>query len=164
MKTLTQLNDWLVLAIKALVIAMIIVMLCVLSGQVLMRYAFNIALSWSEELSLALFSWSVLLTSALGIREGFHVRLTILLDRFPARLRSMAERLIHLATVGFGLYLAYGGFDYLSETRGMKSAAIAFPIEWLYSAGCVTGVLIALFAFEHFLKGTVPQPEGEINV
>lgn len=164
MKTLTQLNDAIVAVLKAVVVVMMVVMLVVLSGQVLMRYVFNIALSWSEELSLALFSWSVLLTSALGIREGFHVRLTILLDRVPPTVRLIAERLIHIATMVLGIYMAYGGFEYLTETRGMKSAAIAFPIEWLYSAGFVFGILVALFALEHALKGTIPQAEGDASV
>lgn len=164
MKTLTQLNDWLARALKAVVISMMIVMLITLSAQVLMRYAFNIALSWSEELSLALFSWSVLLASALGVKEGFHVRLTILIDRVPPRLRYIPERLIYLATMVFGGYLMYGGFEYFSETRGMKSAAIAFPMELLYSAAPVCGLLIALFAMEHAIKGTTPHAERGISV
>lgn len=164
MKTLTRLNGWLAQALKAVVISMMIVMLVTLSAQVLMRYAFNIALSWSEELSLALFSWSVLLSSALGVKEGFHVRLTILLDRVSPRLRPIPERAIHLATMVFGGYLAYGGLEYLRETRGMKSAAIAFPVELLYAAIPVCGLLIALFALEHAIKGTMPHAEGDASV
>lgn len=164
MKTFTQLNDWLARALKVIVTSMMIVMLVTLSIQVLMRYAFNIALSWSEELSLALFSWSVLLASALGIKEGFHVRLTILLDNVPPRLRPYHEQLIHLATMVFGGYLSYGGFEYFSATRGMTSAAIAFPIELLYSAAPVCGLLIALFSLEHAIKGTTSKAEGDASV
>jgi TRAP-type C4-dicarboxylate transport system permease small subunit len=164
MKFLIRLNDRLTLVIKVLIIGMMITMLVTLSAQVLMRYAFNVALSWSEELSLALFSWSVLLASALGIREGFHVRLTILLDQVPIRFRSITERLIHLVTMVFGCYLMYGGYNYVSETRGMKSAAIAFPVELLYSAAPVCGLLIVLFAIEHAINGTLPQSGVDVNV
>lgn len=163
-ETLTRLNDWIARGLKPVVVAAALVMLAALSAQVLMRYAFNIALSWSEELSLALFTWSVFLASALGVKEGFHVRLTLLLDRFPDGRRAWPERLIHIGTMAFGAYLAYGGFDYVAETRGMTSAAIAFPVELLYSAAPACGGLIVLFALEHALKGTVPQPSRETSV
>jgi TRAP-type C4-dicarboxylate transport system permease small subunit len=164
MKTLVRLNDWICSTLKVTVIALVACMLLALSAQVLMRYVFNIALSWTEELSLTLFTWSVLLAAALGVRDGAHVRLTLLLDRFPRRWRHWPERLIHAATLAFGAYLAYGGWDYFMGTRGMKSAAIAYPIELLYAVAPVFGVLIALFALEHALRGTVPDQEGELDV
>jgi len=161
MNALTRLNDVIANVLKWLVIAMVILMLVALSMQVAMRYVFNVALSWSEELSLALFTWSVLLAAALGVRNSAHVRLTLLLDRLPARGRRLLERLIHVATIAFGVYLAWGGLDYFMGTRGMKSAAIAFPMELLYAAAPLFGALIALFALEHALKGSVPtQGEG----
>ena len=164
MKGLVRLNDALVAAIKLVVIVMVAVMLLTLGAQVAMRYVFNIALSWSEELSLTLFTWSVLLAAALGVRDGIHVRLTLLPDRLSPGLRRLLERLIHAVTTAFGVYLFWGGLDYFIGTRGMKSAAIAYPMELLYGVAPIFGALIALFAFEHTLKGTMPAQEGELDV
>ena len=61
MRVLVRFNQIAARAIKALAVVMVIVMLCVLSAQIFLRYAFNIALSWSEELALALATWTVLL-------------------------------------------------------------------------------------------------------
>ena len=47
---------------------MVVVMLGVLTAQIFLRYLFNIALSWSEELALALTTWTVLLMAALGVK------------------------------------------------------------------------------------------------
>ena len=55
-----------------------------------MRYVFGNALSWSEELALLMFSWAALGGLALGVREGFHVRLTLLLEPLPAVARVWA--------------------------------------------------------------------------
>jgi TRAP-type C4-dicarboxylate transport system permease small subunit len=160
MQALNRINDFAAAAVKALVVAMVLVMLCVLSAQVLLRYAFDFALSWSEELSLGLFTWTVLLTSALGVREGFHVRMALLLDLVPTARRRLAERAIHLATAVFGAYLTWAGIQYFSETRGMTSAAIGYPIEFLYAAAPACGALILLFALEHAIKGTIPEGMG----
>ena len=67
-------------------------MLAAITYQVVMRYVFGDTPSWSEELAVLLFSWSVLGGLALGVHEGWHVRLTLLPDLLPAGLRVLAER------------------------------------------------------------------------
>lgn len=164
MRALTKLNDAVAAAIKVAVVLMVIIMLSTLSAQVAMRYFFNVALSWSEELSLALFTWVVLLSAALCVRENRHVRMTLLIERIPSAYRANAERCIYLLTASFGAYLAFSGVTYCLETRGMTSPAIAYPIEFLYAAGPVCGILIALFALELAVSGSIPAPEHEIDV
>ncbi len=161
MSALAALNTRLAQAIKVLVTAMVVVMLGTMSMQIFLRYAFNVSLSWSEELTIALFTWTVLLMAALGVREGFHVRMSLLIRRLPPGARVRAEQAIHLAAVVVGCYLAWSGWRYFADTRGTVSAAIGYPIGLLYSSGMVSGVLIALFAFEAVLEGRVPADEQE---
>jgi len=159
MRILVRINDLAAAAVKVLVVAMVLAMLFALSGQVLLRYAFSIMLSWSEELSLGLFTWTVLLMAALGVREGFHVRMSLLIQRLSAGPRFWAERAIHLATMAVGCFLAWSGWRYFADTHGTTSAAIGYPIEWLHSSALVCGVLIALFALEALIEGRVPADE-----
>jgi TRAP-type C4-dicarboxylate transport system permease small subunit len=161
MRILVRINNFAAAAVKGLVVAMVLVMLVALSGQVLLRYAFNITLSWSEELSLGLFTWTVLLTAALGVREAFHVRMSLLIQRLPPRLRLAAERGIHLATVAVGCFLAWSGWRYFADTHGTTSAAIGYPIELLHASALACGVLIALFALEALIEGRVPADEAQ---
>lgn len=164
MRALSKLNDMLGGAIKVVVVIMVFIMLTSLSAQVLMRYAFNIALSWSEEITLTLFCWVVLLSAALCVRENRHVRLALLIERVPPAYRAHAERAIYLLTALFGFYLAFSGTTYTLETVGMTSAAVAYPIGYLYAAAPVAGILIAFFALEHAFSGTVPGSEDEVDV
>jgi TRAP-type C4-dicarboxylate transport system permease small subunit len=159
MKALVRINDFTAAAAKLLVVAMVVAMLGALSAQVLLRYAFNVTLSWSEELSLGLFTWTVLLMAALGVREGFHVRMSLLIQRLPSGARLRAEQSIHLATAAVGGFLAWSGWRYFADTRGSTSAAIGYPIELLHVSTLVCGVLIALFALEAMLAGRVPADE-----
>jgi TRAP-type C4-dicarboxylate transport system permease small subunit len=161
MKALVRINDIAAAAVKALVVAMVVVMLGVLSAQVLLRYVLNISLSWSEELSLGLFTWTVLLMAALGVREGFHVRMSLVIQRLPPGLRLWAEQAIHLATTAVGCFLAWSGWRYFADTHGTTSAAIGYPIELLHASALVCGVLIALFALEALIEGRVPADEKQ---
>lgn len=132
-------------------VAMTLVMLAVLVLQVVARYFFGVALSWSEELSLLLFTWVVLLVGSLGVREDFHVRLTLVPDMLPGVPARWLARLIHAGILAFGVMLAAGGHAYVVETIGQTSAAIAYPIEALHLAAPVCGALVALHALARLL-------------
>ena len=161
MKALVGFNNLLAAAIKAVVVIMVLAMLGALSAQVLLRYVFNITLSWSEELSLGLFTWTVLLMAALGVREGFHVRMSLVIQRLPSGPRLWAEQSIHFVTSAVGCFLAWAGWRYFADTRGSTSAAIGYPIELLHASALVCGALIALFALESLLEGRIPPDEAQ---
>ena len=163
MKALVRINNIVAAAVKALVVAMVLGMLGALSAQVLLRYAFNVTLSWSEELSLGLFTWTVLLMAALGVREGFHVRMSLLIQWLSAGARLRAEQAIHFATAAVGGFLAWSGWRYFADTHGSTSAAIGYPIELLHASALVCGVLIALFALEALLEGRIPADEAQAD-
>ena len=163
MKALVRINIISAAAVKVLAVAMVLVMLGALSAQVFLRYAFNITLSWSEELSLGLFTLTVLLMAALGVREGFHVRMSLLIQQLPSGARLRAEQAIHFATAAIGGFLAWSGWRYFADTRGTTSAAIGYPIELLHAAAFVCGVLITLFALEALLEGRIPADEMQAD-
>lgn len=162
MRLLARFNALSARAVRALLVLMVVVMTCALAAQVGLRYVMNITLSWTEELSLGLFTWTMLLSSALGVHEGYHVRMALVLDTLAKTPRREAERIIHLATVAVGLFLAWSGWRYVIDTRGSVSAAIGYPIEWLHAGALVCGLLIACYALESALTGRV-DPERVID-
>ncbi|WP_420394196.1 TRAP transporter small permease [Acuticoccus sp.] len=138
-------------ASAVLIVAMTAACMGSLVLQVVMRYFVGQATSWTEELALFLFTWIVLLAGSLGVREGFHVRLTLLVGALPAGLRRPLERLTSLLVLAFGLLLVVSGVDYVDRTLGQVSAAVRFPIELLHAAAPVAGALVALHALARLL-------------
>lgn len=63
-------------------------MICIVSLQVLLRYAFNSSIDWSDEISRLLFTWCMFLAIPLGIREGAHVGIELLTSHIPERPRA----------------------------------------------------------------------------
>jgi TRAP-type C4-dicarboxylate transport system permease small subunit len=133
--------------------------------QVVTRYVLGAASSWSEEAAVLLFSWSVLGGLALGVHEGFHVRLTLLTERLPRGGRILAERLLDSATMALGLFLVWSAWRFLDITSGSVSAAIGYPTEILNALGIACGVLMTLFGLERALRpgGAVPEGEGSLS-
>lgn len=143
-------------AVRGLVVALVAVMLSVLALQVVMRYAFGQALSWSEELALLCFSWSTLLAIALGVRDAVHVRLDLLVMALPTTLARWLDKAVALAVAGVGGFIAWAGQAYVVDSFGATSAAIGYPTAWLYACAPVSGALMLVFAFEHLLLGPPP--------
>ncbi|WP_425258632.1 TRAP transporter small permease [Rubrivivax sp. RP6-9] len=148
--------DHLARAVRAAILLLVTAMLVTLALQVLMRYGAGQALSWSEELALLCFSWSMLLAIALGVRDAIHVRLDLLVGLLPMPLAQAADRLVALVIAAIGVFLAWSGQSYVVDSLGATSAAIGYPTAWLYACAPVCGGLIALFAFEHLLLGAPP--------
>lgn len=138
---------------RGLAVAMAAVMVVCLLLQIFFRYALSSPLTWTEELAVLMFAWIVMLMGSLGVREDFHVRLTLLLDRIPDSARVRVEQATLAAILAFGVLLAIAGYHYVEGTLGVVSAAIGFPIEALHLAAPVCGVLIVLHAAARLLGG-----------
>ena len=136
--------------LKMAAVAIVLLMLLTLSAQVFLRYVFGKALS-SEELALLGFAWVVVISTVIGIRRLTHARMDLVIGLLPKTLHGLVDKLVSLMMCALGLFVAYAGWNYVIETRGSTSAAIGFPIEFLYAAAPTFGVLIALFSLERLL-------------
>lgn len=147
-------------AVRWLVIALAVAMLVALALQVLMRYAFDRAPSWTEEFAITCFGWSMLLAIALGVRDGIHVRMDLLVELLPPPVQLALERLMLLLIAGCGAFLAWAGLRYAGDTAGAVSAAIGYPLTWLYASAPVSGALVCLFALERVAGYRPPESEA----
>jgi TRAP-type C4-dicarboxylate transport system permease small subunit len=125
--------------------------------SIFFRYVVGMALSWPEEISLILFTWLVLLTTSLGVREGFHVRLSLVYLRLPEGLKTVLRIMITLAIGGFGVVLLYSGLDLVERTAKHLTPTLRLPLDWLNYSAPVSGALIIL----HSIKCLFSPPDSE---
>lgn len=120
--------------------------------QVFFRYVLNAPLTWSEEVAVFCFIWSMLLAGSLGVREGFHVRLSFVQEKLPAFLATPLGMVLNILIFLFGIYLISGGIFIVELIWDNTTAAIRYPIRYLYMSAPVAGALIALHSLAHLLK------------
>lgn len=144
-------SRWLAKVSVVVSIAMLATTLVALTFQVVARYVFNAPPTWTEELSLGLFTWIVLLMGSSGVRDGFHVCLDIWPATLPRHLQSALQRLVQAVMLAIGVVLLKSGWSYVADTQGQVSAAISYPIEALHAAAPVCGALIAVHALAALL-------------
>ncbi|MBW1700414.1 MAG: TRAP transporter small permease [Deltaproteobacteria bacterium] len=152
-----KVSKWCARITVVLVVGLSIALVLCILISIFFRYVVEYALSWPEELSMLLFAWLVILGGSLGVREGFHVRLTVIIDRFPRRIRYGLNRIITVVITLFGVVLVYAGQDLVTRTAGHLSATIEYPIVLLYYPVPVCGVLIIIHGVSHLFK---PVKEG----
>lgn len=150
--SLDKASDWAARITRVVVVLMTVICISSLILQVFTRYFLGSAASWTEELALLLFTWIVLLAGSLGVRDGFHVRLTLVLDIMPEPMRVWAERVIVALILIFGAVLLVSGIDYVARTLGQVSAAVRYPIQVLTTAAPAAGALIVLHALPRLLR------------
>lgn len=141
-----------VILMAALMAVMMVSSLC---AEVFFRYILRHSLPWSEEVALLLFTWVVLLVGSIGVREGFHVRITLFVDWLPARLRDWLERITLLAILGFGVLIFFAGWGMMMRNWLQVAPAMRYPLPLLYGAVPMMGALIALHALALVLR---PSP------
>ena len=144
MNTVDSIGAWVARITSWLVIGMASVMMIALILQIIFRYVFNSSLSWSEELALFLFTWVVLLAGSIGVREHMHVRLILVRDRFAPFGRKCFDLCAEVLAIAFGFLLLIKGWDYTVATaeQGMVSAAVRYPLQYLYFVAPLAGGLI----------------------
>ena len=162
--------EWAVLPVAALCAilarwhasALAMEMVTCLLLQVFFRYVIGDALVWSEEVALLSFAWVVLLLTSVGVRDGFHVRLSLFLNVLPPLPRAIMERLLLLGIAVFGIFLSMSGYSYLMATRGQISAAVGYPTELLHASGMACGILVTTQAAARLLIGPPAPVDPEL--
>ena len=132
-----RLLDWLVAAMLALMVLLVF-------GNVVLRYAFNSGISMSEELSRWLFVWVTFLGAAVALKEKRHLGTDFMIAHLPRRLRKLCLAISYVLMLGVCGLLARGAWDQTLINAGTTSAVMEVPVAWFYASGLVFAVLAAL--------------------
>ncbi len=155
-----RVSFWLARATLPLVVGLTAVFVVSLLLQVLLRYAFNAPLAWTEELATLLFVWATLLAAASAVRSNDMIRLTFLEDALTPRMAGLLRRVLHLLTITFGAVLAWHGWRLADLVWSDRSAAIGYPSWVLYVAAPVTGAILIIHALAGLIARQVSEPDA----
>ena len=113
--------------------------------QVVMRYVFNQAPSWSEELVRFLFIWCSFVGAAIGIKEHIHIGVDVFVNLLPKRLVYLTAVLVNASIIFFAFYMIFYGWEVTLMTHGQPSPAMGIPMSWIYASVPVMGFLLLIY-------------------
>lgn len=127
--------------VKYFLAILMIVITCLTFYQIIMRFVFNNASSWSEEATRFLFIWANFIAAGIGIREHIHIGIDIIVNMMPFGLQKIINVLIYAIISIFGGWLSYSCVGLMQKTGGQFSTALKYPKSWLYAPVLVFGLL-----------------------
>lgn len=130
---------WIVELPAALVVLAEVV---VLLAGVVSRFVFGYPLVWGDELASILFLWLAMLGSAVALRRGDHMRMTVLAQRLPPGWRAFAEALAVGAPCLFLALMLGPSIDYARDQWVVQTPVLALPDTVRVAAVPVGSVLM----------------------
>ena len=126
-------------------------MTLIIGWQVFARYVLGASPAWTEQAALFLMLWFILFASAAGVREGFHIRLSLLQDSLRESRRRIVSLLCHMVVLTFGVLMALSGAELVIATWPHTIPTLGLPRGTAYIPLAIAGVLIAFFSVEQIL-------------
>ncbi len=106
--------------------------------------------SWSEEVVLTLMSYMAVLSAALAIRRGAHIRMTAFDRYLPEKTLKILDIIADIFVMAFAVIMLIVGIKYAS-TIGSKGTYVSMPSVsriWMYLPVPVAGVAMLVFELE----------------
>ena len=142
MKFIGTLSDKTNAAVKFVGFLLLSVMTAIIVLQVFYRYVLSSSLSWSEESARYIFIWIVMLGASMGVKEGFHVSVTILKERLPGRIKGGVDMLFAFIMGIMAAAMVVYGWDIANTVAIQHSPAMRISMFWVYLSIPVSGLLI----------------------
>ena len=114
--------------------------------QVILRYAFDSPLTWSEELARYLMIWCAFLGWVIASRHDTHLAMTFVVDKAPRRTRAAVRIAIEAATLLFAWVLGRRGLQLAIDSWDIENVAVPFNLGVVYLIEPIAAIAIALYA------------------
>ena len=146
------------------VAAILLVATYVLFQGVVLRYVFNYAFSWTEEVVRYSIVWLVFLGGSIAARRGAHIAMDIVVVYLPAHAKRVVATVVTAIGCGFSGVLTYYGarLTWMIWAFGQRSPAAEIPMAIAFAAlpvGCGLMTVRFLVVLVVYLQGGDPFPK-----
>jgi len=121
----------------------LLVMVILVFGNVVLRYAFNSGITVSEELSRWLFVWVTFMGSVVALHRHAHLGTDVLVGRLATRGKKACLVVGHLLMIWITWLLLKGSWEQTVINLQVTAPASGLPLAILYSAGVFYAVSTA---------------------
>ena len=124
-------------------------LLSVVIYGVVLRYVFNNAPPYVEQLALLLVVSVAMFGATAGVRDAGHIGLDSLVKALPEVVQFWCKALVHVLIMVFALALLVGGWLMAVSTHSSTIPTLGISEAVRYVPVLMAGVLITLFSVEH---------------
>jgi TRAP-type transport system small permease protein len=148
-------------ALEIVIVVCLALMSVLVFANVVLRYAFDSGIAWSEELARLLFVWLIFLGAILASREHMHIGFDSLVRRLPDRWKKLCLSVSGTLMLACCVFFVTGGWQQVQINLGNSYPVLGISYAWLYATAIVFGVgmavSIAYNLFDALLRGHVDE-------
>ena len=126
-------------------------LLSVVVYGVVLRYVFNDAPAYVEQVALLLVVSVAMFGASAGVRDAGHIGLDSLVKVLPRAVQFWCKFLVFVLTIIFAIALIAGGVEMAVSTHHDTIPTLGISESVRYVPVLIAGVLITLFSIEHML-------------
>lgn len=119
--------------IKALVVALFMIMVVVVFSQVFTRYLTNNSLVWSEEVARFSMIWMVFLASIITFNTNDHIIVDALITFLKNKPRAVLLIISKIMVLIYSTFIVIGATQFLPIVAIQKSAVLEVTMSFVYS-------------------------------
>ena len=138
--------------LEVLIALCLAVMVVMVFGNVVLRYAFNSGIAVSEELSRWLFVWMTFLGALIALRTHHHLGSDSLVSRLPVLGKKICLGFTHLLMLFLCAMLFRGSWQQTAINWSTTSAVMEVSMAYFYASGLFFSVIAFLFILSDFWK------------
>lgn len=154
--------EWYFRVLRFFIAACLFLMVVLVFGNVVLRYAFNSGITVSEELSRWLFVWLTFIGAVVALRDHAHLGMDSLVSRLPAWGKK-ACFIVSNALMLYCVYLLFvGSWEQMKINIGNMAPATGLSSGWFYySVGVLFAVMAAILLLRNVWQAATGKLEGQ---
>ena len=165
MNTVCQWIGWLNQRLGQITVPLACGLLALMVGvillQVVMRYVFNNALPWPEEMARAMMIWMTALVAGPAFRSSHFVAITLIEDYLPALIHTLLRILLAGLIVLVLLLMTELAVEFFQRGFRSRAASMNIPRAWIYLSMTVCYGTMLMVGVELLLKELITLFHGK---
>ena len=146
-------SDRIYIVVRSLCKLLLLIMTLSVSYAFVGRFIIKKTPSWCEELGILCMVWVGLLSSALAIRDGIHIRMTVINYIFSDKVCKTMHFCSYVVLLILNIVWVKYGVQVISLTFRTKMTALQLPQSVLYGSVAVVGVIGIVMTLARMVKG-----------
>ena len=151
MNWLTAINSRLSRWAMYIACACLVGLLSVVVYGVVLRYVFNDAPPYVEQVALLLVISVAMFGAAAGVRDAGHIGLDSLVAMLSERVQFWCSIVVYVLSIVFGVALLAGSTEMAISTYASTIPTLGLSEAFRYLPVLLGGILIAVFSIEHLI-------------
>lgn len=140
-------------AVTGALLVAVVTMVGVVSAQVALRYGLNLSIDWADEISRLAFVWSIFLAIPLGVRQGAHIGIDMVVLKFSPLVQRALRRVAAVVSALMMGVIAWAALGVATEQWDEMMSTLDWSVGWFIVPVGVGAALSALHLVRIAIQG-----------